>query len=381
MRVPAVAAAIALGCAAVPAAAAPELVVDLASGRVVHAKEADRPWHPASLTKLMTTYVALRAISQGQATWDTPVTMTDHARSAPPSRSGLRTGARLTLADALRVLMVKSANDVAVAVAQAISGDVGSFVARMNAESARLGMGASRWANPHGLHDPAQVSTAHDLVVLARAIRREFPQADPLFSIPSISLDGAVMPNHNKAVGRVAGIDGMKTGYICASGFNVVTTGSRDGRRVAVVLLGRDSPVERDARASLLATAALATASPGIGDLSSFAGARGAPPARACGSKGGVDEDPAVPPEAMERWTRSFRAAASSAPPVPIASLPPSSPGPATTKVAAPAKAAAPQPVVASRLGSGEPLAYAAPVARPPHRERTPFDAAAPKRF
>jgi D-alanyl-D-alanine carboxypeptidase len=381
MRVPAVAAAIALGFAAVPAAAAPELVVDLGTGRVVHAREADRPWHPASLTKLMTTYVALRAISQGQATWDSPVPMTDLARSAPPSRSGLRTGARLTLADALRVLMVKSANDVAVAVAQAISGDVAAFVARMNAESARLGMRSSRWANPHGLHDPAQVSTAHDLVVLARAIRTEFPQADPLFSIPSISLDGIVMPNHNKAVGRVAGIDGMKTGYICASGFNVVTTGSRDGRRVAVVLLGRDSPVERDARASLLVTAALAAASPGIGDLSSFSGSRGAPPARACGSKGQFDEDPAVPPEAMERWTRSFRAAASSAPPVPVSSLPPATPGAAPTPVAAPAWIAPAQPAIALRTRGGEPLAYAAPVAKPPNRDRPPFDAAAPKRF
>jgi len=308
------------------AAAAPELVVDLGTGRVLHAHQAQASWHPASLTKLMTAYVALRAVAAGELAWDSPVTLSSVAVRAPPSRTGLPAGTRLALSDALRVLMVKSANDVAVAVAEAVSGETAPFVARMNAEAARLGMGATRWTNPHGLHDPSQVTTARDVAVLAGAIRREFPQADPLFSIPAVLLNGVRMPNHNKAVGRVAGIDGMKTGYVCASGFNVVTTAVRDGRRVAVVLLGRDSPLERDARASLLADAALRTRSEGIGSLADLAGAAtGSPPRRGCGRRES-DEDAGgiVPRAAMDAWVRAFAALPSAAStPVAITLLPP----------------------------------------------------------
>jgi D-alanyl-D-alanine carboxypeptidase len=365
-------AALALVGLTAPASAAPELVVDLSTGRVLHAREAQAAWHPASLTKLMTAYVALRAVAAGGIGWDSPVTLSPAALRMPPSRSGLAPGSRLALSDALRVLMVKSANDVAYAVAEAVSGDAPTFVARMNAESARLGMSATRWMNPHGLDAPAQVTTARDLAVLAGAIRREFPQADPLFSIPAVLLNGMRMPNHNKAVGRVAGIDGMKTGYICASGFNVVTTAIRDGRRVAVVLLGRDSPLERDARATLLANAALATSSPGIGSLADLAGSAGSPaPRRACGRRdGGEDADGIIPKAAMDQWVRSFAAMpVASGDPVRISTLPPGAgAAPANSFLAAvhaagPSRSSARGPSAQGdgTVPPGAPLAYVAP--------------------
>lgn len=368
----------ALAAGGLPAAAAPELVVDLGSGRVLLSNEARRAWHPASLTKLMTTYVALRAIAAGRVAADTPVTVSATAAKAPPSRSGLPVGSRITLGDALKVLMVKSANDLAVAIAEAVEGDQAAFVGAMNRESHRLGMTASRWRNPHGLDDPAQVTTAHDLALLAGALYRDFPGMAGLFAIGAVSLRGTVMGNHNGAIGRYAGSDGMKTGFICASGFNVVSTASRDGRRVAVVLLGRDNALGRDARASLLLEAALRTA-PGSGtsDLGALAGSDGLPaPRRTCGRRGAQDEDDVVPAATLSAWEQAFaRAPRNLGPPVAIAVLPPATlaaraPVPPAAPPAPPPSASLPSVVSAYAPLAGPPLPLAAepPRARPGRR-------------
>lgn len=305
----AVLAALAAPCPA--RAASPELLVDATSGKVLRERDANRPWHPASLTKLMTTYLALQAVASGRLSADTPVTISGKAAKAPPSRSGLPVGSRITLGDALKILMVKSANDVATAVAETVHGDVDTFVARMNVESHRLGMGATSWRNPHGLDDQGQVTTAHDMAILAMAIRRDFAGVSALFGIHSIAVQGRVMNNHNHAVGRVPDIDGMKTGYICASGFNVVTTGQRGGRLVVAVVMGGDSAVARDARASLLVQAGLSTPpGAGIADLSQFAGSNGLPAERRkCGRGRAGEEEDDLLAGVVDEWTRSFRSA------------------------------------------------------------------------
>lgn len=297
-------------CLSSPVVAGPELVVDMASGKVLIANDALQSWHPASLTKLMTTYVALKAIEEGRLSAGSPVTVSAAAAKAPPSRSGLKPGSRLALMDALRVLMVKSANDLAIAVAETVSGSVPAFVDEMNAESARLGMRSSRWRNPHGLNDPAQVTTAKDMATLATALRRDFPADWDLFHIHGVSLGGRVMLNHNHAVGRYPFADGMKTGFICASGFNVVTTATKDGRQLVAVVLGEDAAIRRDAKASLLLAAGFQIPSERSGvSLATLSGPHKPAPARSCGRRASdEDSDAGIPTASMEAWVRSFAA-------------------------------------------------------------------------
>lgn len=294
-----------------PVAAGPELVVDLTSGKVLIANGATDLWHPASLTKLMTTYVALKAIQEGRVRRESPVTVSALAAKAPPSRSGLRVGNRITLQDALRVLMVKSANDLAIAIAESVAGDVPSFVSRMNSESARLGMAASHWRNPHGLHDAGQVTTARDMAVLTAALRRDFASDADLFHIHAVTLAGRTMVNHNHSVGRYPYADGMKTGFICASGFNVVTTANKDGRELVAVVLGEDAPMRRDAKASLLLAAGFQIPTErSNSSLAYLSGPAKPPPSRSCGRRGATEDngDGGLSTASMESWVRSFAA-------------------------------------------------------------------------
>jgi len=234
--------------------AGPYLLMDVGSGRVIAQEDAFTRWYPASLTKLMTGYVAFRMIQNGQATMQTPITITAAAAKLPPAKMGYPVGSQLTLETALKIIMVKSANDVSRAIADSLGGSEEVFAAWMNAEAGRLGMGDSHFVNAHGLHSPQQYTTARDLGVLVRAIRTEFPQYVSLFAIEGIQSGKSKMPNGNPLVGRFAGTDGMKTGYICASGFNLVSTATRDGRTLAAVVLGSLSQTERaETAAALLA--------------------------------------------------------------------------------------------------------------------------------
>ena len=255
--------------AAPPAAAGPGrpsdlgayLVIDLSSGQVLAEKNAWRPWHPASITKLMTTYVAFRAVRAGHMRMSSPVEVTATALAEPPSKMGLPLGSVVTLETALKFLIVKSANDMAVAIAEAVSGSEADFVDEMNRQAARLGMSRTHFENPNGLPDDAQVTTARDMVLLARAIDREFPEYRNFFRIQGLKFGKQVIRSHNRMLMRYPGADGFKTGFICASGFNIVAAATRGGRRLLAVTLGGPSALARDQGTAELMEAAFIAAS------------------------------------------------------------------------------------------------------------------------
>ncbi|NKN37028.1 D-alanyl-D-alanine carboxypeptidase [Agrobacterium sp. a22-2] len=223
------------------AAANPKIVVDVATGRVIEHEDAFRKWYPASLTKMMTAYTVFRALKAGEVRLDSVVTMSQKAAAQPASKMYFKPGSQMTLDSALKILLVKSANDVAVAIAETVGGSLDNFMARMNNEAARLGMSSSRFINPNGLPGQGQYTTARDLAVLAVAIRREFPEYAGYFALEGINTGKREYPNYNMLIGRFDGADGMKTGYICASGFNQVSSATRNGRTVVAVVLGADS--------------------------------------------------------------------------------------------------------------------------------------------
>jgi D-alanyl-D-alanine carboxypeptidase len=241
------------------AAAAPALVVDVDSGKVLYAERATDPWFPASITKLMTTYVALSAVQEGKVRLDTLLAVSENAASQPPSKMAFRPGTQVTLDNALKIIMVKSANDVATVIAEGIGGSVEGFAKMMNDAAWRIGMRESHWTNPHGLPDPEQYTSARDMAILGRALLRDFPEQRGLFQLSAIQLGKRVMANHNGLIGRYPGADGMKTGFICSSGFNVVASATRDGRRLITIVMGSPSAAERTHKAADLFDRGFAT--------------------------------------------------------------------------------------------------------------------------
>jgi len=271
----------ALAIGAVAAHATPYLVADADSGQVLVQDEATAPWYPASLTKLMTVYVALDAVRNGKLTLDAPLIMSVRAARMPPSKMGFRPGTEVTLDNALKMLMVKSPNDVAVMVAEGVSGSIEAFADDMNAAAQRLGMHESHFVNPNGLHNPAHVSSARDMAIVARALLREFPDHADLFSIGALQLGRQYIPNHNGLLGRYPGADGMKTGFTCPAGFNVVASANHSGRRLIVVVLGAPTAKSRNQEAANLFDRGFAM-SGGSGSLESLpAGGSEAPDMRA----------------------------------------------------------------------------------------------------
>ena len=233
-------------------AQAPYLVVDASSGQVLLQDDATRPWNPASTTKMMTTYVALRAVKAGRAQFDSPLVASARAAGQRPSKIGIRPGQEITLDNALRIMMVKSANDLAVVIAEAIGGSVEGFSAMMNAEARRLGMRESHFVNPHGFHAEGHQSSARDLAILARAMLTEFPEHGDYWGTGAVQLGTRVLNNTNGLIGRYAGAIGMKTGFVCASGFNLVSAATRGGRTLIVVVLGASSGGDRVIRSAQL---------------------------------------------------------------------------------------------------------------------------------
>ncbi|MEJ0050662.1 MAG: serine hydrolase [Methylovirgula sp.] len=240
------------------ALATPSLVMDVATGNVLYENEATHPWYPASVTKLMTVYVALSAVRDHQISLDTPLVVSRYAASMPPSKMGFRPGTEVTLGNALKMLMVKSPNDVAITIAEGIAGSVPAFAEDMNASAAQLGMRQSHFVNPNGLHNPEHYSSARDLAVLARAIYLTFPQYADLFDIGAMRVDGKIIPNHNDMLGRYPGADGMKTGFTCDSGFNLVASATRGNHHYLAVVLGAPTPRERMVRTAVLLDRAFA---------------------------------------------------------------------------------------------------------------------------
>jgi D-alanyl-D-alanine carboxypeptidase len=266
-----------LAIGAVSAQATPYLVVDADSGQVLMENEATAQWYPASLTKLMTVYVALDAVRSGKLTLDTPLVMSARAARMPPSKMGFRPGTEVTLDNALKMLMVKSPNDVAVMVAEGVSGSVEAFANDMNAAGQRLGLQESHFVNPNGLHDPAHVSSARDMAMIARALLREFPDHADLFSIGALQLGNQYIANHNGLLGRYPGADGMKTGFTCPAGFNVVASANHSGRRLIVVVLGAPTARSRNQEAADLFDRGFAMGG-GSGSLESLPSSGSGPP-------------------------------------------------------------------------------------------------------
>jgi D-alanyl-D-alanine carboxypeptidase len=227
------------------AAADPSIVVDARTGEVLHADEATRPWHPASTTKMMTAYLLLKAMREGRIGPDTPLRASKNAAGQRPSKAGIKAGQVITADNALKIMMVKSANDIAVVIAENLSGSVAAFADDMNREAQRLGMRESRWINANGWHDARQQTSARDLAILARALWYEFPEFHGYWGIGSLQLGKSILKNTNGLVGRYPGVVGMKTGFVCASGFNLVAMAERNGRLLISVVLGTGSGPER----------------------------------------------------------------------------------------------------------------------------------------
>ncbi len=231
------------------AAAGPALVFEPYNGTVFYAEDPDALWFPASLTKLMTAYVTFQALKAGSVTTDTKIVCSKKATEQAPSKLWLKEGESITLDNALKALIVKSANDVAVMIAETIAGSEEAFVARMNEAARHLNMTRTNFVNVNGLPDERQVTTARDLAKLARAIIVEFPEHADLFTAVQVQVGKQLLRTHNGMLVSYPGTDGMKTGFICDSGFNIVVSATREGRKLVAVILGEPSIASRRTRA------------------------------------------------------------------------------------------------------------------------------------
>ena len=222
-----------------PVMAGPYLVVDAATGEALLERNAGAPWYPASLTKLMTLYLAFEQLKAGHLNLASPVPFSQHASAAQPSKLGIAPGNSITVEQAIQALVARSANDVAVALGELIGGTEAGFAQRMNQAAARLGMTATQFRNANGWPDPQQITTARDLALLGLALVRDFPQYYPYFQTREFMLGKQKIGPGVKFVELYAPYaDGMKTGFICASGFNIVGSAVRDGRRLIAVAFG-----------------------------------------------------------------------------------------------------------------------------------------------
>lgn len=223
------------------------IVLDAKTGKTLEAYKADERRHPASLTKVMTLYLLFEQMEAGAFKSSTPLKISRYAASRPPSKLRLRPGSTIPVEDAIKALVTKSANDVAAAVAEAIGGSEQEFTKMMTSKARALGMSRTVYANASGLPDTRQITTARDQAILGRAIQWHFPRKYRYFATRSFGFRGRRIRTHNRLLGRVRGVDGIKTGYIRASGFNLLTSVRRDGRHIVAVVIGGRSGRRRDA--------------------------------------------------------------------------------------------------------------------------------------
>jgi D-alanyl-D-alanine carboxypeptidase len=236
-----------------PVAAGPALLFDVNKGTILYEEDMDALWHPASLTKLMTAYLVFEAIRDGKFKLDDNITCSPTAHAQAPTKIGLPIGAEMSVELGLKALIVKSANDVAVMLGEKVAGgSLPQFINMMNAKALELGMKRTRFVNPNGLPDDRQVTTARDMALLAQAIIRDFPEYDELFKLEYVTVGKRKMRGHNGLLRSYEGADGMKTGFVCSSGYNLVASATRDGRRLVAVVLGGRTGGERNMRAAEL---------------------------------------------------------------------------------------------------------------------------------
>ena len=223
------------------------IVVDTANGQTLYQVSSTAPRYPASLTKMMTLYLLFEALDSGRVGRETPIPVSDNARRQPPSKIGFKSGRSISVEMAIQALCVKSANDVAVAVGEHLGGTEAGFAAMMTAKARSLGMTGTVFRNASGLPDEAQRTTARDMAVMGMALQKRFPHHYRYFSARAFAYEGKNIRGHNDMLGRVPGVDGIKTGYIRASGYNIVTSVARNGRRLMIVVMGGDSARARNA--------------------------------------------------------------------------------------------------------------------------------------
>ena len=222
------------------------LVVDANSGRTLYSVDENGLRHPASITKVMTLYLLFEQLDRGAMTLTTPIPVSEHAAAQEPSKLGLPPGHSISVDDAIKAIVTRSANDIAVAVAEAVGGSESNFAELMTRKAHELGMASTNYVNASGLPDDQQITTAHDLTILGRSLEERFPRYFHYFSTSQFAFNGEIIGNHDHLLGRVAGVDGIKTGYTRASGFNLLTSVHRDGRSLIAVVMGGRSAAGRD---------------------------------------------------------------------------------------------------------------------------------------
>jgi len=222
------------------------LVLDATSGRELASNQPDELRHPASLTKLMTIYLTFSALDSGRLSLGDALPVSLNALNAPPTKMGLTPGGTVNVRDATMALVTRSANDAAIVLAEALGGDELTFGAMMTQKARQLGMTSTVYRNASGLPNREQVTTARDMARLAYALMRDFPHYYAIFSVQSYPYRGRILENHNRMLQTYEGADGLKTGYTIASGFNLVMSAMRDNRRLIGVVMGGDSPGQRD---------------------------------------------------------------------------------------------------------------------------------------
>ena len=320
------------------------MVVDVKSGKTLHAVNEDALRHPASITKVMTLYMLFEQMERGKFALDSDLTISAHAAAQAPSKLGLRPGQTITVEDAIKAIVTKSANDVACAISENIAGSEERFAQMMTAKAHALGMSRTRYANASGLPDPDQLTTARDLTVLARAIQDRFPHYYRYFQTRSFAFRGRVIGNHNHLLGNVQGVDGIKTGYTRDSGFNLMTAAKSEGRQIVAIVLGGKSGASRDRIMADLVRSSLPRA---------YAGARQTAPVTEVAERG----RPAVIAEAGSRTRTEIASADDEVETTSSTSIaPPASIGTTTPGMRRPALQALP----------GAAQAYAGPAAQAP---------------
>lgn len=236
----------------IAAAAGPTVLFDPATAEVLSQDRAGEPWYPASITKLMTAYVVFGKLKSGQLTLDQKLTVSGLANSQPPSKIGVPIGQTVSVDFALQALLVYSANDMAYVLAEGADGNISAFASEMNARALQLGMTGSHFVNPNGLFDPRHVTTARDIAILVSALLREFPEYRHYFSQPFVAAGKRKLANRNSLLRQMPDADGMKTGFVCNSGYNLVATATRDGHQLGAVIFGANSGKHRADLAQML---------------------------------------------------------------------------------------------------------------------------------
>lgn len=311
------------------------IVVDAKTGKILQGDNVDEPRIPASITKVMSLYLLFEQMERGRMTPNTPLTVSEYAASQPPTKLGVRPGSTIEVEDAIKAMVTLSANDVSVVVAENIAGSEDAFARMMTRKARELGMSSTEFYNPHGLpHDPPNVTTARDLAVLGRAIQDRFPKYFAYFQTSSFQYGSRTIRGHNRLLGKVDGVDGIKTGYTRLSGFNLLTSVNTDTRSIVAVVLGGRSGASRDQKMAGLIADHLPRA---------YAGARSAPSVVESAQPAMVAEAPIQRPVAQPRIEAA---------PVKVASATPEAAVPQATPERKPLDLNTLRPVVASASGA-----------------------------